>query len=579
VEIKNELTKKTEFWDTTGEVNPKHLGEFQHCSAVRTWQQKDGFSLLWVYGPCGVGKTSLVKRFSLELSKRGRSCIYLNFIEFPTYSEILSYLSGKAGTFPAEYLILDHIEIFTSINRFLRERLLPTLPYDLKIIIVSRFPPDGGWIDPIWSELLVSVAVRPLGLEEALESISDRDNATDKTRAFLSYLKSGGRWGLLQEKNVTRREIITKFCREAGAGKYLSYLGILSLLWRFDKEMLPMIQVALIGLNMNPTLRELTAFSFISRDIDEYRMDPLLKMALQEEGKDAHLDLLRELLSQKATEKLTCRSGCLLTLLQKLVPPTLQPVFDERLPFYWHNQTGKGSLQIYHLKDPASVTVGTMVLARKKKEGPLVLFELQGHALLGEYIFYLATRQIIALCLQGEHILVPQAFKGLRMRLEECGRLLVQKSSSFNGGEFLSCIFSFSKIVTCCEKSRSVDVKKKEKMNSEHFQLNSELLRRELRKYHYDREIVASELAVLLHDDEQNLVERKKAQLLRQRIGRALSELDFNDRRYIQLACINREERSELARRLGIGERTLYRRIKKALDCLTAIINQSKAAK
>jgi hypothetical protein len=139
------------------------------------------FAVLFVHGPGGIGKTSLLRAFSEISEEVGVVPAYVDArtVE-PSPPGILAGLADAlglpAGESPLDrirgggpvVLLLDTYEVIASLDDWVRERFLPRLPAGVPVVIASRHPPPPAWVtDPGWHDLLRVVSLRNLRPEDA----------------------------------------------------------------------------------------------------------------------------------------------------------------------------------------------------------------------------------------------------------------------------------------------------------------------------------------------------------------------------------------------------------------------------
>jgi hypothetical protein len=139
------------------------------------------FSLLHVYGPAGIGKTSLLDAFAGLAAEVGASVVRLDGRDLlPSPPVVLEALRGAlhvpdgeaAIVGPSEtgrvVVLLDTYERLGPLDDWLRTRLLPRLPATALTVIAGRTPPSLAWrADPAWRELLRVVSLRNLSPQES----------------------------------------------------------------------------------------------------------------------------------------------------------------------------------------------------------------------------------------------------------------------------------------------------------------------------------------------------------------------------------------------------------------------------
>ncbi|GIX49303.1 MAG: hypothetical protein KatS3mg131_3514 [Candidatus Tectimicrobiota bacterium] len=144
------------------------------------------FAVLHLFGPGGVGKTTLLRAYADLAAEHGRSVYWLDGRDIDPspqgFSLALSHaidpeappLSLSALTdLPPAVLILDTYERLTALDDWLRETFLPALPAHLLVVIAGRQPPAEPWrSDPAWRELARIVSLRNLRPEESRQLLT-----------------------------------------------------------------------------------------------------------------------------------------------------------------------------------------------------------------------------------------------------------------------------------------------------------------------------------------------------------------------------------------------------------------------
>lgn len=146
------------------------------------------FSLLYVFGPGGVGKTTLLYQFLATCDEAGVPGLYLDARNVePSPDSFVAALQRLLGLDPAEapaqalaarparrVLCLDTYETLAPLDDWLRETFLPQLPEDLLIVLAGRRPAAPAWrADPGWQALVRVLPLRNLGIDPVSRTLED----------------------------------------------------------------------------------------------------------------------------------------------------------------------------------------------------------------------------------------------------------------------------------------------------------------------------------------------------------------------------------------------------------------------
>ncbi|MEB3177543.1 MAG: ATP-binding protein, partial [Nostocaceae cyanobacterium] len=148
------------------------------------------FYILHVFGPGGVGKTTLMRQFAQMCDKLKIQVIYVesrNIKPNPEsfISTMRSLMGLGDGDSPLQKLgelnqrnviLIDTYETIAELDEWLREEFLPDLPENTLVVLSGRNPPSSGWrSDAGWQALIHTLPLRNLSPQESQTYLSRRN--------------------------------------------------------------------------------------------------------------------------------------------------------------------------------------------------------------------------------------------------------------------------------------------------------------------------------------------------------------------------------------------------------------------
>ncbi|MEJ3657933.1 ATP-binding protein [Actinomycetes bacterium KLBMP 9759] len=122
------------------------------------------FRVLFLHGPGGVGKTTLIDLFADVAESEGACVVRIDGrLITPTRAAVLEELGDRLAHDRPPLLLVDTFELLEPLEEWVREKLVPGLPGDALVVIAGRRPPGSRWLaDPAWRDLLRVVCLRNL---------------------------------------------------------------------------------------------------------------------------------------------------------------------------------------------------------------------------------------------------------------------------------------------------------------------------------------------------------------------------------------------------------------------------------
>ncbi len=163
------------------------------------------FFVLYVHGPGGLGKTTLLTQFA-RLAEQAQVAAYAldarNLEPTPeAFSAGLNLAMGADPlAIPADVLaarpgrqviLVDTYELLAPLDSWLRDVFLPQLPERVFLVVASRIPPAQAWrADPGWQPYLRLLPLRNLRPDEGREYLTQRNVPEEDLQSILDFTHS-----------------------------------------------------------------------------------------------------------------------------------------------------------------------------------------------------------------------------------------------------------------------------------------------------------------------------------------------------------------------------------------------------
>lgn len=160
------------------------------------------FLLLYVFGPGGVGKTTLMNAYVAVCAETDTPVIWLDARNIEaTPDSFLNALRLTLQLAPTDnpidvlsalperrVLLVDTYEAVEALDGWLRDQFLPTLPENILVVLSGRRPPSSGWhMDIGWQTLMHTVSLRNLSPDDSRTYLQQRSIPEGQHQAVLDF--------------------------------------------------------------------------------------------------------------------------------------------------------------------------------------------------------------------------------------------------------------------------------------------------------------------------------------------------------------------------------------------------------
>jgi hypothetical protein len=146
------------------------------------------FSVLYVHGPGGIGKSALLERFADDAQQAGREVVRVDGRMVGPSPEAFEAAAPGASGISGIVLLVDAFDHCDSLGEWFRRVFLPCLREDAVVVVASRQLPDPGWrADLGGTDFLRVLALRNLAPDQAITLLDRRGVPGTLQKAVLAF--------------------------------------------------------------------------------------------------------------------------------------------------------------------------------------------------------------------------------------------------------------------------------------------------------------------------------------------------------------------------------------------------------
>lgn len=176
--------------DRLSQARNRHfVGRAAELELFRSALVDRSFAVLWLYGPGGIGKSTLLEQYQRLADQARLQALRLDARSLePTPEALLSAARPALTGLAPDVILIDTYEHLTPLDGWMRDHFLPNLPEKCLVVLAGRNPPGIGWrSDRGWQEMLRTVALRNLSPDESAEYLLRREVPRGRQASIVDF--------------------------------------------------------------------------------------------------------------------------------------------------------------------------------------------------------------------------------------------------------------------------------------------------------------------------------------------------------------------------------------------------------
>ncbi|MDP9795393.1 hypothetical protein J2S43_003905 [Catenuloplanes nepalensis] len=179
-----ETTQTLGAWMSRGDG---HVGRAVELRCFREALDGTGEPVIFVHGPGGMGKSTLLRRMAADARGRGRTVIRIDGRDVESPARFEAEAAGALAD-PRAVLLVDTFERCRGLEAWLTARFLPRLPDGALVVLAGRRPPQPRhWSDPGWSAAMRALPLHDLPPADATALLRLHGVPPERCAALLNF--------------------------------------------------------------------------------------------------------------------------------------------------------------------------------------------------------------------------------------------------------------------------------------------------------------------------------------------------------------------------------------------------------